>query len=52
MVDFGPLDATCGRVTLACAWTFSGSDGRIIESDQRYGSAWRWSDVRGLRALY
>jgi hypothetical protein len=52
MVDFGRLDATCGSaVTLACTWTFSGADGRIVETDQRYGSTWRWS-VHGSPGTY
>ena len=34
----------CGNsVTLACAWTFTDNSGRIVETDQRYGTGWRWS---------
>ena len=35
--------SAAARWTLACTWTFSGRDGRLAETDQRYGSAWRWS---------
>jgi hypothetical protein len=52
MVDFGRLDTTCGNaVTLACTWTFTGAGGRIVETDQRYGSSWRWS-TRGSSGTY
>ena len=46
VVDRGRL-ALCGNtVTLACAWTFTNSSGRIVETDQRFGTGWRWSTQR------
>ena len=35
----------------ACAWTFTDAGGRIVETDQRYGSRWRWS-TRGRPGYY
>jgi hypothetical protein len=43
VVDRGKLSRCGNAVTLACAWTFTDASGRIIETDQRYGSRWRWS---------
>ena len=33
------------------AWTFTDAGGRIVETDQRYGSRWRWS-TRGRPGYY
>jgi hypothetical protein len=43
VVDRGKLSLCGNAVTLACAWTFTDARGRIVESDQRYGTGWRWS---------
>ncbi len=43
MIDRGKLGLCGSAVTLACAWTFTDASGRIVETDQRYGSRWRWS---------
>jgi hypothetical protein len=43
VVDRGPLSLCGNSVTLACAWTFTDASGRIVETDQRYGTGWRWS---------
>jgi len=51
MVDRGGLGLCGSQVTLACAWTFTDAGGRIVETDQRYGSRWRWS-TRGRAGHY
>ena len=51
MVDRGRLGLCGSQVTLACAWTFTDAGGRIVETDQRYGSRWRWS-TRGRPGHY
>jgi hypothetical protein len=43
VVDFGRLAGLCGNpATLACTWTFHRP---ITETDQRYNSAYRWSQT-------
>lgn len=43
MIDRGNIGVCGNAVTLACTWTFTDGSGRIVETDQRYGTRWRWS---------